>query len=289
MENPPPLHIARSGKKLGVFSVEQVKDGLKSGLFRPADHYWCAASNSWETLDKLHPGLGVKTPPPIPAVSMQAAKSSGIGGYLLKTLGALAVIAGLLIVALAFYEPSNRAAAKRPKAEFHFRQAVSICGLLEGESGSMLAVLLCHGAIPSTDPQINALRMAMGELKKAAENGHRDAQFFAGSVLKLDPRSRDEAEAFLLRAAKQGHPLASKVLSTDYLLRPEIFGRKVEDGITWHLITPQSLREPVLTEWVSNGDGPAFVAARRRAAEFRPISEWDRDTLARGDKRSPQK
>lgn len=269
------IAIARAGSKLGTFSPEQVENGLRSGLFRPSDHYWQPGSKAWATLATLHPGLGSNPHPASVSPPKAAPSPQSSWGWPLKALIAMAIIALLAIIVAETYLASSQSGGKKAEAEYHFQQAAGICKSLPGDRGLMLAVLLSHGAFSAGDPEIAELQRALPHLRIAAEKGHREAQYFVGSTLKLDPGNKAEAEAFLIRAAKQGHPLASRVLSAEYLLRPQTFGRKVEDGITWHLITPPNLREPLITSWLSNANegGPAIEAARKRAAEFRPISE----------------
>lgn len=270
--------IARAGSKLGTFSPEQVKDGLRSGLFRPSDHYWQTGSKTWETLATLHPGLGSNPRPAAPPAPKAEPSPQGFGGCLLKVLSATAILAVLLVGAAAVYELGNNPRGKRAEAEKHFRQAAGICKSLDRDSGLLLALLLSGGAFLAGDPEIAELQRAMPHLRAAAEKGHRQAQCLVGLVLKLDPGNKAEAEAFLLRAAKQGHPLASRVLSEEYALRHPIHTntrQRLEDGLTWHFITPEKLRNPHLAAAIGDGThgGPTVVAAKRRAAEFRPISE----------------
>jgi TPR repeat protein len=180
----------------------------------------------------------------------------------------------------------------RAEAQVHFQQAAVICKSLAG-GGGMMAVLLSHGAFSEGDQEIAELQRALPHLRIAAENGDKVAQYFVGSVLqRLGRSNKTEAEAFLLRAAKQGHPLASRVLSQEYLLRHPLHTsnrQQVEDGMTWHLITPEKLRNPQITAALLNDNREAMQAARRRAAEFRPLSEYRTERMRQTSERSGKK
>jgi hypothetical protein len=58
------IHVARAGKELGAFSLEEVRAGLSSGKFLPTDFGWMDGQPDWARLDAL-PGL-TPTPPPEP-------------------------------------------------------------------------------------------------------------------------------------------------------------------------------------------------------------------------------
>lgn len=296
------ITIARTGSKLGTFTSEQVRDGLKSGLFRPSDHYWQPGSKAWATLATLYPGLGSNPRPAAAPVPNAAPKSGSFGGCLSKALGAMTIAAVLAIGAAVYLDQDFKSEEDyqglkseedRAEAQYYFQQAAGICKSLASDRGAMLAVLLTHGAFSEGDEEIVALRNALPHLRMAAEKGDSTAQYFVGSVLlKLEHGNKTEAEAFLIRAANQGHPLASRMLSQEYLLRHPLHTsnrQKVEEGIAWHLITPENLRNRHLTAALADSNDPAMQAARRRAAEFRPLSEYRTERMRQNSEWSGKK
>lgn len=44
------IHVARDGAKLGEFTLEQVRDGLQTGQFRPTDLGWQSGLSQWRPL-----------------------------------------------------------------------------------------------------------------------------------------------------------------------------------------------------------------------------------------------
>jgi hypothetical protein len=76
------IHVARDGAKLGEFSLEQIREGLRTGQFRPTDLGWESGMPDWRPLaefavekptipplSEAAPGVPViaATPPPGPA------------------------------------------------------------------------------------------------------------------------------------------------------------------------------------------------------------------------------
>src|SRR5687768_7597004 len=65
------IHVARDGAKLGEFSIEQVREGLKTGQFRPTDLGWQTGMADWRPLsdfavEKPTPEVAQLTPEPGP-------------------------------------------------------------------------------------------------------------------------------------------------------------------------------------------------------------------------------
>jgi hypothetical protein len=63
------IHVARDGKELGSFSVDDVRAGLSSGKFLPTDFGWMDGQSDWARLPAL-PGLA---PAPQPAAEQTSA------------------------------------------------------------------------------------------------------------------------------------------------------------------------------------------------------------------------
>jgi hypothetical protein len=79
------IHVARDGAKLGEFSLEQIREGLGTGQFRPTDLGWESGMPDWRPLaefavekpstpplSEAAPGVPViaATPPPGPAAEI---------------------------------------------------------------------------------------------------------------------------------------------------------------------------------------------------------------------------
>ena len=77
------IHVARDGAKLGEFSIEQIRDGLATGQFRPTDLGWQPGMADWRPLSEFAaaaaPGAG-DAPPTLPlSVSEVPTASAGSG------------------------------------------------------------------------------------------------------------------------------------------------------------------------------------------------------------------
>src|SRR6185436_16523298 len=68
------IHLARDGAKLGSFSEEEVRDGLRSGKFRPTDLAWQEGMSEWRPLGQVLPDV----PAASPAVEPTAPVSSPV-------------------------------------------------------------------------------------------------------------------------------------------------------------------------------------------------------------------
>src|SRR5438046_10192818 len=63
------IHVNRGATSLGVFSEEEVREGLRTGRFVPTDIWWREGMANWQPLS-LFPELGAvapAAPPPRPA------------------------------------------------------------------------------------------------------------------------------------------------------------------------------------------------------------------------------
>lgn len=78
-------HVARKGAKQGIFTVDEIREGLRGGRFLPTDHCWTKGMGPWITLAELLASLpasaqpaqvGPSTPPPTPAPAPAAQKAS---------------------------------------------------------------------------------------------------------------------------------------------------------------------------------------------------------------------
>jgi len=96
------LYVARAGKELGSFWMDEVREKLKSGEFKSTDHGWMEGRGDWKLLTEFpelasaipQPAKSAEAPPPAepaPKTSVtetaveQPAKSSGKAGRSKKT------------------------------------------------------------------------------------------------------------------------------------------------------------------------------------------------------------
>ena len=82
------IHVARDGTNIGTFSIEEVREGLRTGRFLPTDMAWEAGMPDWRPLSQVMAGKpGAATPAPgttetsvVPASSSGAAAAGSGGG-----------------------------------------------------------------------------------------------------------------------------------------------------------------------------------------------------------------
>ena len=66
------IHVARDGKELGVFSLEEINRQLAAGTLRPTDQAWYEGAAGWAALSTI-PGVVTA---PAPASTMPAVSST---------------------------------------------------------------------------------------------------------------------------------------------------------------------------------------------------------------------
>lgn len=74
------IHVARDGAKLGEFPLEQVREGLGTGQFRPSDLGWQSGMAEWRPLSEFavgKPAELVKAAPPTPTAD-EAVPATGL-------------------------------------------------------------------------------------------------------------------------------------------------------------------------------------------------------------------
>ena len=66
------IHVARKGKILGKFSMEEVAEGLALGKFQPSDLAWRDPMPTWVPLQNFDglPKVNLPAPPPLPKPSL---------------------------------------------------------------------------------------------------------------------------------------------------------------------------------------------------------------------------
>jgi hypothetical protein len=69
------IHVNRGATSLGVFSEEEIREGLRSGRFAPGDIGWREGMATWQPLSQF-PEFGGAAPPSVPPVQPGAAPIS---------------------------------------------------------------------------------------------------------------------------------------------------------------------------------------------------------------------
>lgn len=58
------IHVARDGANIGTFSIEEIREGLRSGRFLPTDMAWEAGMTDWRPLSQVMAGKPGAMPAP---------------------------------------------------------------------------------------------------------------------------------------------------------------------------------------------------------------------------------
>ena len=80
------IHVARDGAKLGEFTLEQIREGLGTGQFRPTDLGWQSGMGEWRPLSEfvgtaaVPPAAGAAPTLPVVPAGVTAAPAGGGGG-----------------------------------------------------------------------------------------------------------------------------------------------------------------------------------------------------------------
>jgi hypothetical protein len=80
----PMIHVARDGAKLGEFTLEQIREGLGTGQFRPTDLGWQTGLANWRPLSEFvgaaaPPAAGAPPAQPLAVAGIPAASAGGAG------------------------------------------------------------------------------------------------------------------------------------------------------------------------------------------------------------------
>lgn len=81
------IHIARDGTNLGAFSIEEVREGLRTGRFLPTDLAWEAGMPEWRPLAEVMAGKGAAVGPatsPAEAMIGSPGPSTGPGATVIS-------------------------------------------------------------------------------------------------------------------------------------------------------------------------------------------------------------
>ena len=73
------IHIARDGKQLGPFPLEEINRQLAAGTLSLSDNAWYEGAAGWAALSTI-PGVGAPVAVPAPIASANVPISSSVGG-----------------------------------------------------------------------------------------------------------------------------------------------------------------------------------------------------------------
>jgi hypothetical protein len=133
------IHVARDGAKLGEFSLEQIREGLGTGQFRPTDLGWQTGMADWRPLSEFvaaaTPG-GVEAPPTLPLSVSAVPAGTGLPWEHRAQLGFLK--SWFDTVSLLITKPSDAFTLMRPEGGL---LDPLLFGLIGGCLGSIVSLL----------------------------------------------------------------------------------------------------------------------------------------------------
>jgi hypothetical protein len=145
----PMIHVARDGVKLGEFTLEQIREGLGTGQFRPTDLGWQAGMADWRPLSTFVAPAGSTAAPAAPVLPLApAGVATGVPGTGLpwenrEQLGL--VKAWFDTVSLLITKPGDAFTMMRPEGGLG---GPLLFGLIGGCAGGIVS-LLFQGAFQS--------------------------------------------------------------------------------------------------------------------------------------------
>ena len=130
----PMIHVARDGAKLGEFTLEQIRQGLTTGQFRPTDIGWQSGMSDWRPLSEIV-GVPAAAAAP-PALVPGATPASGLPWENRQQLGL--VKAWLDTVSLLIGKPTEAFKMMRPEGGL---MDPLLFGLIGGCAGAIISIL----------------------------------------------------------------------------------------------------------------------------------------------------
>jgi len=76
------IHLNRGATSLGIFSEEEIREGLRTGRFAPADIGWREGMTNWQPLSQFSEFAPTGAPPPQaapPSPSLLATGGTAVG------------------------------------------------------------------------------------------------------------------------------------------------------------------------------------------------------------------
>ena len=128
----PLIHVARDGAKLGEFTLEQIREGLNSGQFRPTDLAWQSGMTDWRPLGEV---VGATAAAP-PAVATPAIPATGLPWENRQQLGLFK--AWFDTVSMLISKPGEAFTIMRPEGGL---MDPLIFGMIGGCAGTIVSIL----------------------------------------------------------------------------------------------------------------------------------------------------
>ena len=131
------IHVARDGAKLGEFTLEQIREGLSTGQFRPTDLGWQSGMAEWRPLSEFV--VATSAPPSAPAplaVTGTPAAGTGLPWENRQQIGL--VKAWLDTVSLLIAKPSEAFTMMRPEGGM---MDPLLFGLIGSCAGAVVSIL----------------------------------------------------------------------------------------------------------------------------------------------------
>jgi hypothetical protein len=154
------IHVARDGAKLGEFSLEQIRQGLGSGQFRPTDLGWQTGMADWRPLSEFAaaPSSGAGEAPPTLSLSVSGVPAGSAGtGLPWEHRAQLGFFkAWFDTVSLLITKPGDAFTMMRPEGGL---LDPFLFGLIGGCAGSIVSLLFqgLFQSIPGMSPGNNPL------------------------------------------------------------------------------------------------------------------------------------
>jgi hypothetical protein len=224
------IHLARSGRKLGKFSLDEVNQRLASGELQLTDLAWTKGSNEWTSLSTvagiIPPGAGPIPPALPPLVSLTPTAPPPA-----SSLSVVSLVCGVLSVSILPVITSLPAIICGHLAQGQVRhgrgrvggQGFALTGLITGYAGLVLAILLALS--------IPVFRQGLLKAREAESLSHARQIAVASLAYAADhegvfpPRLEELVPQYLPDSAKLVCPLSGPEIPNGY----EYFGGKDSD------------------------------------------------------------
>src|ERR1700736_2278465 len=154
----PMIHVARDGAKLGEFTLEQIREGLGTGQFRPTDLGWQSGMADWRPLSEFvataAPGAGTAPALPLATAGVSAAAGTGLPWENRAQLGL--VKAWFDTVSLLITKPSDAFTMMKPEGGLI---DPLLFGLIGGCAGGIVSLVFqgLFQSVPGFSARNNAM------------------------------------------------------------------------------------------------------------------------------------
>lgn len=138
----PMIHVARDGAKLGEFTLEQVRQGLGTGQFRPTDLGWQSGMADWRPLSEFVGAAApspAAAPPTLPVVAAGVSAASAGSGLPWEHRSQIGFVkAWFDTVSLLITKPGDAFTMMRPEGGM---LDPLLFGIIGGCAGSIVSIL----------------------------------------------------------------------------------------------------------------------------------------------------